>query len=63
MSFKCCGVRSRLAFGVSRWVPAWWRHRRIARKHAAVREATADMPMVPHPAPSPSSSYPLLDGI
>ena len=45
------------AFGVFAMVPAWWRHRRVARKHAPVIPAPADAPMatppreitIPHP--------------
>jgi hypothetical protein len=45
------------AFGVFAMVPAWWRHRRIARKHAPVMAATAEAPVavpirditLPHP--------------
>ena len=32
------------AFGVFAMVPSWWRHRRVARKHAPVIEAKAEVP-------------------
>jgi uncharacterized integral membrane protein len=45
------------AFGVFAMVPSWWKHRRVARKHAPVIEARAEAPAVtlaaeitlPHP--------------
>jgi lipopolysaccharide assembly protein A len=36
------------AFGVFAMVPSWWKHRRVARKHAPVIEANKpDLPMAP----------------
>ena len=45
------------AFGVFAMVPSWWRHRRVARKHAVVIAAPAEAPTLqtaaditlPHP--------------
>jgi uncharacterized integral membrane protein len=45
------------AFGVFAMVPSWWRHRRVARKHAPVIPATVELPpalaaadnALPHP--------------
>ena len=47
------------AFGVFAMVPSWWRHRRVARRHAPVIEARIEPPAsaavspemitVPHP--------------
>ena len=45
------------AFGVFAMVPSWWRHRRVARKHATVITAPAEVPAhqppldstLPHP--------------
>ena len=45
------------AFGVVAMVPSWWRHRRVARKHAPVIEAAPALPaggtaseiVLPHP--------------
>ena len=34
------------AFGVVAMVPSWWRHRRVARKHAPVIAAPAEPPPV-----------------
>ena len=36
------------AFGVVAMLPSWWRHRRVARRHAPVIEAKAtDLPLAP----------------
>ena len=35
------------AFGVFAMVPSWWRHRRVARKHAAINPAPAAAPVSP----------------
>jgi uncharacterized integral membrane protein len=32
------------AFGVFAMLPSWWRHRRVARRHAAVIEGEPDAP-------------------
>jgi lipopolysaccharide assembly protein A len=50
------------AFGVVAMVPAWWRHRRVARKHAI---ATAPRPEISiPPAPSePALQHPPRDGL
>jgi len=45
------------AFGVFAMVPSWWRHRRVARKHAPVIPAPVELPpasaaaadALPHP--------------
>ena len=45
------------AFGVFAMVPSWWRHRRVARKHAPIPEALTEAPVsidahdttLPHP--------------
>ena len=45
------------AFGIFAMVPSWWRHRRVARRHAPVIEAGPELPAtsavpeiaVPHP--------------
>jgi lipopolysaccharide assembly protein A len=31
------------AFGVFAMVPSWWRHRRVARKHTPIIDASEDM--------------------
>ena len=50
------------AFGVFAMVPAWWRHRRIARKHAPVIPAPADTPIVA-PVRDTTIPHPPRDGI
>jgi len=50
------------AFGVFAMVPAWWRHRRIARKHAPVIAATSDAP-VATPARDITLPHPPRDGV
>ena len=45
------------AFGVFAMVPSWWRHRRVARRHAPVVAEPAELPpttaapdsLLPHP--------------
>ena len=38
------------AFGVVAMLPSWWRHRRVARRHAPVIEAAApDLALAPAP--------------
>src|SRR3954452_20472543 len=50
------------AFGVFAMVPAWWRHRRVARKHAPVISASADMPAAT-PPPEFTIPRPPRDGL
>jgi uncharacterized integral membrane protein len=50
------------AFGVFAMVPSWWRHRRVARKHAPVIEARNDVPMA-GPAAEITLPHPPRDGI
>jgi putative membrane protein len=50
------------AFGVFAMVPAWWRHRRVARKHAVVATPKVDV-VVPAPAPQPVLEHPPRDGL
>ena len=50
------------AFGVFAMVPAWWRHRRVARKHAPVIPAEADAP-VATPAREITIPHPPRDGL
>jgi len=44
-------------------VPAWWRHRRVARKHAPVIAATADVPAAAAPAREITLPHPPRDGV
>ncbi|HWI11643.1 MAG TPA: LapA family protein [Burkholderiaceae bacterium] len=48
------------AFGVFAMVPSWWRHRRVARKHAPVIEARPDVPMT---SPAAEITHPPRDGL
>jgi len=50
------------AFGVFAMVPAWWRHRRIARKHAPVIVTAAEAP-VSMPARDITLPHPPRDGV
>jgi putative membrane protein len=50
------------AFGVFAMVPAWWRHRRVARKHTPVISAAADMPTAA-PAREITIPHPPRDGL
>ena len=50
------------AFGVFAMVPAWWRHRRVARKHTAVVTAPADAAVVELPVES-NLPHPPRDGL
>jgi len=50
------------AFGVFAMVPSWWRHRRVARKHAPVIEAPVDLPL-PMPATEITIPHPPRDGL
>jgi lipopolysaccharide assembly protein A len=51
------------AFGVFAMVPSWWRHRRVARKHAPPVVAKADKPAAPAPAPEITLAHPPRDGL
>ena len=48
------------AFGVFAMVPSWWRHRRVARKHAPVIPAT---PETPTTALARDLTHPPRDGL
>ena len=50
------------AFGVFAMVPAWWRHRRIARKHAPMIAAAPDLPAT-MPAREITLPHPPRDGL
>lgn len=50
------------AFGVFAMVPAWWRHRRVARKHAVVVTAPADATVADLPVES-NLPHPPRDGL
>ena len=50
------------AFGVFAMVPSWWRHRRVARKNAAVIAAPAEAP-VSQPPPDSTLPHPPRDGL
>jgi uncharacterized integral membrane protein len=52
------------AFGVVAMVPSWWRHRRVARRHASA--PPLPQPPVPAQAPAPSDfelQHPPRDGL
>ena len=51
------------AFGVFAMVPAWWRHRRVARKHAPVIAASAESAAVATPAREITLPHPPRDGV
>ena len=51
------------AFGVFAMVPAWWRHRRVARKHAPVIEARDDVRTTAAPAAEVVLTHPPRDGL
>lgn len=58
------------AFGVLAMVPSWWRHRRVARRHAPLPEAapgTSPLPAingaVPPPAVDFAPEHPPRDGL
>ena len=58
------------AFGVLAMVPSWWRHRRVARRHAPLPEAapgTSPIPanngVVPPPAVDFAPEHPPRDGL
>jgi uncharacterized integral membrane protein len=50
------------AFGVFAMVPAWWRHRRLARKHAPVIPAGTETPIAA-PARETTIPHPPRDGL
>ena len=50
------------AFGVFSMVPSWWRHRRVARKHAPVIEAKPDLPAM-NESPEITIPHPPRDGL
>ena len=51
------------ALGVFAMVPSWWRHRRVARKHAPVIEARLDPPASVMVAPETTPPHPPRDGL
>ena len=52
------------AFGVFAMVPSWWRHRRVARKHAAVAPTLAAVePAAGNPAAEVTLPHPPRDGL
>ena len=52
------------AFGVFAMVPSWWRHRRVARKHAPVVVAPAEVPPTTmSPDSTLSLPHPPRDGL
>ncbi len=52
------------AFGVFAMVPSWWRHRRVARKHAAAVPAPAVIaPSSGNPATEAPLTHPPRDGL
>ena len=50
------------AFGVVAMVPSWWRHRRIARKHAPVIPPSTEAPSTMLPR-EPALTHPPRDGL
>ena len=50
------------AFGAFAMVPSWWRHRRVARKHATVA-APRPEPTTPPAQPEPVLLHPPRDGL
>jgi len=53
------------AFGVLAMVPSWWRHRRVARRHAPMEAPPKALPAAPT-GPSPSDfgpEHPPRDGL
>ncbi|HKX44159.1 MAG TPA: LapA family protein [Burkholderiaceae bacterium] len=52
------------AFGAVAMVPSWWRHRRVARKHATDTAAARPAPSTPQPASEPVVlQHPPRDGL
>ena len=50
------------AFGVFAMVPSWWRHRRVARKHAPVIAAAAE-PVIARVPEDSTLPHPPRDGL
>ena len=50
------------AFGVFAMVPSWWRHRRVARKHAPVIAAPSE-PAAMNTLPDATLPHPPRDGL
>ena len=50
------------AFGVFAMVPSWWRHRRVARKHAPVIPASVAVPAA-NGSNEPALTHPPRDGL
>jgi putative membrane protein len=50
------------AFGAVAMVPSWWRHRRVARKHAVAVAPRPEPPTPPAPA-EPVLLHPPRDGL
>jgi lipopolysaccharide assembly protein A len=50
------------AFGVFAMVPSWWRHRRVARKHAPVMDDRVEIPAA-NQLPEVSLPHPPRDGL
>jgi putative membrane protein len=50
------------AFGVFAMVPSWWRHRRIARRHAPPNVVAADTETA-YPASDTTLTHPPRDGL
>ena len=52
------------AIGVLAMVPAWWRHRRLARRHQQLREQHAERAESAPPRPTPEGQKPVIrDGL
>jgi putative membrane protein len=51
------------ALGVFAMVPSWWRHRRVARKHAPVNGPAIDTPIPSVSAPETTLPHPPRDGL
>lgn len=51
------------AFGVFAMVPSWWRHRRVARKHATVVGASTEPAVMPGPPTDLALQHPPRDGL
>ena len=51
------------AFGVFAMVPSWWRHRRVARKHAPAIEAHKPDPLAMAPITEITVPHPPRDGL
>jgi lipopolysaccharide assembly protein A len=51
------------ALGVFAMVPSWWRHRRVARKHAPLNPASIDTMIPSVNAPETTLPHPPRDGL